>query len=400
VFKAQIAGKYAGVEVDTTPNFVMGETNKTPEFLALNPNGKVPTLESPDGPVWESNAIARHVARSGNTGNLFGSNNYEHTLVDQWIEWSRGIEVPGAAWIYPILGFVPNNKQATSKAKGEIRAALKLLNDHLLTRTFLVNERVSLADIVVAMTFLPLYKMVLDNGFRKQFVNTNRWFLTCVNQPEFKAVVGDVELCQKMMVAPEAPAAEAEEKKGGKKKGGDKKESKKEEAPKEQPKKKAKNPLDLLPPTPFDLEEWKRTYSNAASTKGDAMPWFWEKFDAAGWSLWFGDFKHNEDNTVLFQTCNLVGGYAQRLESLRKYGFGNILILGEEGPFEITCAFLVRGLEIPPELSDCPDSELYNWRRCDPSNADDKELLEDVWAWEGAFKGHKSTYAADGKVFK
>ena len=95
MFKAQIAGKYAGVEVDTTPNFVMGETNKTPEFLALNPNGKVPTLESPDGPVWESNAITRHVARSGNTGNLFGSNNYEHVRALRPEEDTRRVESKG-----------------------------------------------------------------------------------------------------------------------------------------------------------------------------------------------------------------------------------------------------------------------------------------------------------------
>merc|ERR1712176_1206717 len=71
-------------------------------------------------------------------------------------------------------------------------------NDHLLTRTFLVGVRLSLADIAVACTMLSLYTQVLDPEFRKPFVNVTRWFNTVVNQPNAKAVVGQVNLCTKM----------------------------------------------------------------------------------------------------------------------------------------------------------------------------------------------------------
>lgn len=39
---------------------------------------------------------------------------------------------------------------------------------------------------------------VLDPAFRGPFGNVNRWFLTCLNQPQFKAVLGEVQLCQRM----------------------------------------------------------------------------------------------------------------------------------------------------------------------------------------------------------
>ena len=39
---------------------------------------------------------------------------------------------------------------------------------------------------------------VLEPAFRSPYVNVNRWFLTCVNQPQFKAVLGEVEICTKM----------------------------------------------------------------------------------------------------------------------------------------------------------------------------------------------------------
>ena len=105
----------------------------------------------------------------------------------------------------------------------------------------------------------------MDSGFRKPFSNTNRWFLTIVNQEEFKKVAGEVKLCDKMEVAPEAPVAE-EPKKEQPKKEQPKKEEQKKEKPKkkkeeeeeedddpekaerEAEKKKGPNPLDLLPP--------------------------------------------------------------------------------------------------------------------------------------------------------
>ena len=93
-------------------------------------------------------------------------------------------------WVFPTMGIMQYNKTATERAKEDIKAALKTLNDHLLTRTFLVGERLSLADIAVACTMISLYTQVLDAEFRKPFVNVTRWFNTVVNQPNVKAVIG------------------------------------------------------------------------------------------------------------------------------------------------------------------------------------------------------------------
>lgn len=79
-----------------------------------------------------------------------------------------------------------------------MKVILKVLNCHLQTRTFLVGERVTLADITVACTLLHCYTTVFDPEYREPFVNVNRWFLTIVNQPQVKAVVSEVELCKKL----------------------------------------------------------------------------------------------------------------------------------------------------------------------------------------------------------
>merc|ERR1711953_1100996 len=195
--KALIAAKYSGAQVTLAKDFKFGETNKAPEFLKKFPLGKVPAFEGSDGVLLtESNAIAYYVANDELRG---GSDAAARAQVVQWMCMADNEILPAACtWVFPTLGIMQFNKNATERAKEDVKAAMKTLNDHLLTRTFLVGERLSLADIAVACTMLSLYKQVLEPAFRKPFVNVTRWFTTVINQPNVKAVLGQVNLCAKM----------------------------------------------------------------------------------------------------------------------------------------------------------------------------------------------------------
>lgn len=412
-WKGLVAAKYAGVEVETTPEFKMGVDNKTPEFLAKNPLGKVPVLETDQGSIFESNAIARHLARLSETS-LFGSNEYEEALVNQWIDFAASeIDLPAGVWLYPILGYIEFNAEATNLAKGDIRKVLQIINDHLANRTYLVGERISLADIVVGTSLVYLFKLVLDVGFRKPFTHVVRWFNTLVHQQNFIDVIGEVTLATKMAAAAakEGGAAEVKKEKPQKEKKPAEEKPKQEKKEKAKPKKdeeeeeenfnepeppKGSNPLDQLPPTSFVLDEWKRQYSN--NDGAVSIKWFFDNVDKEGYSVWFCDFKYNEEQTQLFMTCNLVGGFLQRLDKLRKYGFGSMLIF--ENPnkyFEISGVWLFRGQDIPAEMSTCDDSELYKWHKADWNSEADRKKITELFNWEGDFDGRKF---AQGKVFK
>jgi len=98
-------------------------------------------------------------------------------------------------------------------------------------------------------------------------------------------------------------------------------------------------------------------------------------------------------------TLNLVNGFAQRLEKLRKYGFGSIVIFGAEPKLEISCCFLVRSQEMPAEMKDCDDVEHYAWRKADPNDPATRELINDYWAFEkGKIAGKE--FKEEGKIFK
>jgi elongation factor 1-gamma len=383
----------------------MGKDNKTAEFLSKNPLGKVPVLETKEGCIWESNAIARYVARLDPNTKLFGSNAFENALVEQWLDFAGAeVTLPLRVWIYPILGYMENHPEATNKAKADIRKVLSILNDYLADKTFLVGERITLADIVVAVSMVYLYKLVLDPGFRKPFVNNNRWFLTCINQPQFQEVIGEVVLCSKMSVAKSSQVEEKKKQEAPKEKPKKQEPKKKEKKPEDEEEEeeddtpKSKNPLDFLPPSKFVLDEWKRFYSN--NTEDASVKYFWENYEDEGWSLWSSTYKYNAELDNLMRTCNLIGGMFQRLEKMVKYSFASVIIMKENDDsktFQVKGIWVIRGKEIPELMKICDDYELYDWVRLDPKDQTVIQTVNEYWKWAGNFEGKKFI---QGKILK
>ena len=92
---------------------------------------------------------------------LRGKTLVEQSQVLQWIEYAdREINPTSATLVYPCMGIMQFNKQNNERAKSELSNILKLLNNHLRTRTYLVGERITLADIAVACDLLLLFQWV------------------------------------------------------------------------------------------------------------------------------------------------------------------------------------------------------------------------------------------------
>ncbi|XP_071715388.1 elongation factor 1-gamma 2-like [Rutidosis leptorrhynchoides] len=399
VYKALIAAEYVGVEVKMVDSFEMGVSNKSPEFLKMNPIGKVPVLETPDGPVFESNAIARYVAHGSF---LFGSSPIEYGQIEQWIDFSSfELDINLRGWFIPRMGYAPYIKPAEEGYIAGVKRGLDALNTHLASHTFLVGDSVTLADIITTCNLIFGFRFLLTKSFTSAYPHVERYFWTMINQPNFSKITGEVT--QAEVTIPIASAKKPEAKKAE-----PKKEVKKEEAPKpipeateeeEAPKPKAKNPLDLLPPSKMVLDDWKRLYSNTKSNFREvAIKGFWDMYDPEGYSLWFCDYKYNDENMVSFVTMNKVGGFLQRMDLCRKYAFGKMLIIGNEPPFKVKGLWLFRGTEIPKfVLDECYDMELYEWTKVDLSDEAQKERVSQMIEDHEPFEGEA---LLDAKCFK
>ncbi|XP_076958068.1 elongation factor 1-gamma 2-like isoform X2 [Bidens hawaiensis] len=400
VNKALIAAEYVGVEVKLAENFQRGVSNKTPEFLKMNPIGKVPVLETPEGPIFESNAIARYVAFNSF---LLGSSKIEYGQIEQWIDFSSfEIDAHARGWLYPRLGFGAYIKPAEENSIAGLKRGFDALNKYLASHTFLVGDGVTLADIITTCILVMPFQYV-PKSFTSEYPHVERYFWTLVNQPNFSKVIGEVKQAESII-----PIASAKKPEAAKPKAEPKKEVKKEEAPKpavqateeeEAPKPKAKNPLDLLPPSKMVLDDWKRLYSNTKSNFREvAIKGFWDMFDPEGYSLWFCNYKYNEENNVSFVTMNKVGGFLQRMDLAHKYAFGKMLIIGNEPPYKVKGLWLFRGPEIPKFVMDeCYDMELYEWTKVDLSDEAQKERVNQMIEDQEPFEGEA---LLDAKCFK
>ncbi|KAF7126465.1 hypothetical protein RHSIM_Rhsim11G0121800 [Rhododendron simsii] len=435
-FKTLIAAEYSGVRVEMAQNFEMGVSNKTPEFLKMNPIGKVPVLETPDGPIFESNAIARYVSRLKPDSPLCGSSPIETAHIDQWIDFSSlEIDANLGNWLRPRMGravYLPpvgyllvssvlvdrkgmicynmsNDLLVEEATISALKRALDALSTHLASNTYLVGHSVTLADIIMTMNLYMGFTRLMTKSFTSEFPHVERYFWTMVNQPNFSKILGEVKQTEQVPpVTSTKKPSEPKETAKSKPKDEPKKEAKKAPAkPKEEaveeeeeaPKPKPKNPLDLLPPSKMILDDWKRLYSNTKTNFREvAIKGFWDMYDPEGYSLWFCDYKYNDENTVSFVTLNKVGGFLQRMDLARKYAFGKMLVIGSEPPFKVKGLWLFRGQEVPQFIIDeCYDMELYDWKKVDISNEDQKERVNQMIEDQEPFEGEA---LLDAKCFK
>ncbi|CAN7999836.1 unnamed protein product [Ixodes hexagonus] len=418
--KILIAAEYSKFKLEVcgdAPDFVFGATNQSAAFLEKFPLGKVPAFETREGStthtITESNAIAYYVAND----QLRGGSPIERAQVVQFLSFADSeILPPACTWVFPCLGAMQFNKQANERAKEDVKKILTYLNGHLLTRTYLVGERLTLADIAVFTALLPLYKLVLEPSFRAPYVNVNRWFDTLAHQPEFQKILGDVKLCDKMAQFDAALYAQVQGKtKEGAKEGGKKeKEAKKEPAAK--PKKPAKeaepedddiepamaeppkkDPFEVFPKGSFNMDDFKRCYSNESETV--SVPYFWEKFDKENYTIWYCEYKYPDELTQVFMSCNLISGMFQRLDKMRKHAFASMILFGEDNKSSISGVWVWRGPELAFKLSEDwqIDYESYDWKKLDPNAPETKTLVDEYFKWEGNFGGKKFN---QGKIFK
>ncbi|PIA24800.1 hypothetical protein AQUCO_26700002v1 [Aquilegia coerulea] len=241
----------------------MGVSNRTPEFLGMNPIGKVPVLETPDGPIFESNAIARYVARLKEGNGLFGFSSIDHGQVEQWIDFaSLEIDANILQWLIPRVGFSVYLALIEEASITELKRALGALDTYLASNAFLVGNAVTLADIIMTCNLALGFSRIMTKDFTSEFPHVEHYFWTMVCQPNFQKVLGNVSQTETVPPVPseKKPAQPKEAAKPKPKTEVNKEEPVKpevEETAEEAPKPKPKNPLDLLPPSTMILDDWK-----------------------------------------------------------------------------------------------------------------------------------------------
>ena len=151
----QLGLAYDWIEVD-----ILSGASRTPEFLARNPNGKVPLLELDDGRVLaESNAMLCYLAEDSA---LLPTERYARGKVLEWLFFEQYSHEPYIATVRFWVHFMGNKdvwRERIAEAMTKGYAALGVMETQLVRTPFLAGEHYSIADIA-----LYAYTHVADEG--------------------------------------------------------------------------------------------------------------------------------------------------------------------------------------------------------------------------------------------
>lgn len=375
VMRVLAAARFAGAPVKLE-NVNWGDEERRNQLRTKSSTQTFPYLQTTEGTISQSYAIIQYFADAYNQ-NLLGTNTWERAQVDQWVDFAQlelAKNTPDC--VYPIFGFRDYVKENSDNAQKNFRETLRLLDTHLEGKTYVVGQNVTLADLELFYVIKPYFELLFVDQIRKQFMNVLNWFNNLANNQNILQSYGRVILCKTPHKVPKIE-------KTVEKKPEQKKEEKAAEKPKaaegEESNKKKGNPLDLLPPSTFILDEFKREFMNSPN-RPEVMSKFWGKFDPNGFSFWKMKYdKLPTEGKILFRTKNSMGFFLQKLDTFRKYTFSVHGIYGVEENYDIRGVWMWRGTEIPEEVKQHDSYEYMFIDRLDTSKPEDRKFIEEYW---------------------
>ncbi len=143
--------------------------NNTPEYLAMNPNGLVPTINDDGLILWESHAIVRHLSRKHGKGTLWPGDEKVLADADRWMEWYSTTLWNNLRPVFWNLVRVEPDKRdmkLVEESRKKTADNLKIVENHLASRQYMAGSVFTMADIPMGVAL-------------------HRWFLLPIERPDY-----------------------------------------------------------------------------------------------------------------------------------------------------------------------------------------------------------------------
>ena len=161
-----------------------------PDFLAMNPHGRVPVIADGDTIVWESHAILRYLAARDGKERFWSGDPVMRAGVDGWMDWSQTSLQPdflgGVFWGFFRTPEDKRNGPAIRAALARCDAHFGKLDRLLEGRLFLLGDAPSLADITAGTSLYRYFELEIE---RQRLPNVERWYRTLQRRDAFRAHV-------------------------------------------------------------------------------------------------------------------------------------------------------------------------------------------------------------------
>jgi len=150
--------------------------NNTPEYLAKNPNGRVPTLEDDGFVLWESNVIVRYLSAKHSVGKLWPTDVRVRAEADRWMDWQQTAVAPAMFGVFwGLIRTAPEKRDsaAIEKSKDECAAVMAMLDAHLRVRAYVAGDSFTMGDIPVGCAAHRWFNLPIE---RPKLASLEAWY--------------------------------------------------------------------------------------------------------------------------------------------------------------------------------------------------------------------------------
>ncbi|MGC1466859.1 MAG: glutathione S-transferase family protein [Pseudolabrys sp.] len=186
-FRALWMAEELGLDYEHFPIEIGDAGARAPEFLAINPNGRLPVIVDGDFVLFESLAITFYLARKHSAGKLYPGTVQGEAKAWQWSFWAiaevdRGVNI----WSLHAIRLPPAERDAgkLAEALAVIAAPFRVLDAALAGQAYLVGDEFTVADLNVAAVISRAIEMDLSG-----VPNLKAWLTRCLERPAAKAAL-------------------------------------------------------------------------------------------------------------------------------------------------------------------------------------------------------------------
>lgn len=166
---------------------------KTPEYLKMNPNSLVPTIEDDGFVLWESHAIVRYLSAKHSMGRLCPSDLKARADVERWMDWAFTFQSAMRAVFWGLIRTPPEKRDARAIEEGRVasnKLAAEVLERCLQGRKYVGGDTFTMGDIPIGCEVQRWMRVPIE---RPKLPNVEAWFERLRERPAFVKFV-DVKL--------------------------------------------------------------------------------------------------------------------------------------------------------------------------------------------------------------
>ena len=166
--------------------------DRTAAYLALNPNGLIPTIDDDGFILWESNVVVRYLSAKHGTGTLCPVDLQQRADCERWMDWQQTVIAPPMGVLFRAL----LRKPPDGTPEDQLRTALqkageawKILDTHLVTRSFVGGAMLTMGDIAFGNAIHRWYKLPVE---RPDLPHIKAWYGCFCARPPYQQHVASI----------------------------------------------------------------------------------------------------------------------------------------------------------------------------------------------------------------